>query len=722
MKMPIASRLLIGTLIACSAVARETTVPNEGLHSNTPRVHALIGATVFISPDQSVEDATIVLRDGLIESVNANSEIPDDARVWDFSDKVIYPGFIDAYTHYGMPAGLKPSKPRSPYAEGPPPPRSSAPSQPGPKYWNPLVTPERDSAYYFKAAAKDAEALSDIGFTAVATFPGHGIFRGQGTLVNANGKALNESALGLKIAQHISFDLSPRNRSVSADPYPTSLMGSMALVRQALYDAQWQADVSDAYKQNPIDFERPEENAALSELRPVISQNQFVVFNAQDELDYQRIHRIADEFSIDYAILGNGYEYRRAEILKGSGATLILPLSFPEAPYVQRYQQSLDLSLEQLQHWEFAPSNAAFLAKNDIPFCITTYTLQNPAKEFWSRIRNAVKRGLAEEDALAAITTNPAALYNVDDRLGSIESGKIANLTIATGNLFSDKNAKITHLWIDGDYVEKKPSRKATLTGEWTFEWNGIDGFETATITQSGPKSTLKVGDAKIPLSQFEKEIQFTIQENQLMSSEGDGIARLNAYIDGTQLTGSGRLANLNPFSWTANRIETSSAETDLNENDSSESENDVSDLVFDRYPAGAFGVQTGEAPESILIRNAAVWTSSDEGVLEGVDVLVRNGRFDRVAKNIRAPRGAIIIDAEGKHVTPGLIDCHSHMAMSRGVNESGSAISVEVRAADIINPVNINVYRQLAGGLTTANLLHGSANPMGGQSQVMCA
>jgi len=142
--------------------------------------------------------------------------------------------------------------------------------------------------------------------------------------------------------------------------------------------------------------------------------------------------------------------------------------------------------------------------------------------------------------------------------------------------------------------------------------------------------------------------------------------------------------------------------------------------LVFDRYPAGAYGIGEREQPETILVKNATLWTCGPAGTLARADLLVKNGKISRIGKRLRAPRGALVIDAEGKHVTPGIIDCHSHIAASRGLNESGSAISVEVRVGDIINPVDINIYRQLAGGVTTSNILHGSANPMGGQNQVI--
>lgn len=706
-------------MLPITAIARDTTVPVEGLHQNTPRVHALTNAKIVVSPSKTLESGSIVIRDGLIEAVGSNIEIPADARVRNLAGKTVYPGFIDAYSHFGMPAGLKPQKPRNPYADGPPPKPAPTPKQPGPAYWNPLVTPERDASTFFSASPKEAESMQSMGFTTAAVFPGRGIFRGQGLLVNLSGKPLNEAAIDSSIAQHLAFEIAQRDRSASTSPYPTSLMGSIALIRQALYDADWQSKSQADYRQNPNRMERPVANAALDSLAPLIDNSQLGLFVAHDELDFQRIAKIADEFSIRYAIVGNGYEYRRASILKEIGSTIVTPLSFPKAPRTDEYGPSLDISLERLQHWDFAPSNPAFLAKNGIPFCLTSYALSDPEKSFWERMRQAVQRGLSESDALHAITMAPAKLYGSEKRLGTIETGKIANLVVASANLFQEKSAQIEGIWIDGDYTERKPARIESLEGEWTFNWQEVNGFETAEVVKAHGKLVLQSDKKKIPLTQTEKEIRFNLDQS-LLGLDTEGTARLQAYIDSDEISGLGHLADGTSFSWKATRTGESGTDDEKPNPDTDEESENSPALVFDRYPAGAFGVGKTDHPDVILLQNATIWTSGPNGILENSDLLIRRGRIDKIGSDLKAPRGGKIIDCTGKYITPGLIDCHSHTAMSRGVNEAGSAITVEVRVADIVNPVDINLYRQLAGGLTTANLLHGSANPMGGQNQVI--
>lgn len=136
---------------------------------------------------------------------------------------------------------------------------------------------------------------------------------------------------------------------------------------------------------------------------------------------------------------------------------------------------------------------------------------------------------------------------------------------------------------------------------------------------------------------------------------------------------------------------------------------------AFDK-PVGSNLPQT----ESLLIRNATIWTSEDAGILEGADIQFSNGKITAIGKNLPASAGVAIIDGTGLHVTPGIIDCHSHTAVVGGVNEGSNIITAECRIVDVLDPDDINIYRQLAGGTTAANILHGSANAIGGQNAVV--
>jgi imidazolonepropionase-like amidohydrolase len=660
-------------------LAREDTTPVNGLHLNTARVHALTNATVVVAPGQVLKNTTVVVRDGLIESVGEKIEAPEDARIWDMTGKTVYAGFIDAYSQYGMPEGLKTFR-FDGSQDGPPKKMAPTPDQTGQAYWNPLVTPERDPLDYFQANTKAAGSLNDDGFTSVATFPARGIFRGQGLLVHTDGSPIQNSTIKSNLAQHIAFDLWNQSRSErpkNGNTYPASGMGSIALVRQTLYDAQWYKQATEAYQTNPGNIEPPEKNSALEALQPFINQTQWALFKADHELVYQRIEKVADEFGFKFAILGNGYEYRRAEILREMGTTVIIPLSFPGTPHVERSDKSLSMSLEQLQHWELAPSNAAFLAKAGVPLCFTGHFNSGSGNGVWNAIRKSVKRGLSEEDALAAITTNPAKLYNIDGRLGTIEKGKIANLVVATGNLFSDSKARVSELWIQGEYIEKKPANEIALQGFWHFTWSGVTGFEEAEIKGEANKFTLKIGDTILSVSYENKEIIFAVSPTVLGEEKKEGLVRLQAFVTGDTLSGSGQLPNGKGFSWSAQRMLTEKPTVEVSPEKKDEKEPEIPELVFDRYPAGVHGVDVREKYDSVLIQNTTLWTSGPEGKLEDSDLLIENGKIKAIGKNLKAPRDALVIDGDGKHVTPGLIDCHSHVGGSEGLNEGGSAKSV---------------------------------------------
>jgi len=122
----------------------------------------------------------------------------------------------------------------------------------------------------------------------------------------------------------------------------------------------------------------------------------------------------------------------------------------------------------------------------------------------------------------------------------------------------------------------------------------------------------------------------------------------------------------------------------------------------------------------TVVVQNATIWTQGPDGRLDRADLLVRDGKIVKVGRGLSVPSDAQVIDGTGKHVTPGLIDCHSHTAIRGGVNEGSNNVTAEVRVDDVLDPRDIDLYRELAGGLTAAHALHGSANSIGGQDAIV--
>ncbi len=685
-------------LLSCGILLSQSTQHIEGIRQNTPSVHALKNITIVQSPGKRIEKGTIVIRDGIIQSVGANIAIPADAREWDCAGLTAYAGLIDLYTDYGQ---TKP-KPQTGQIE----------QVRGANYWNRNVKANYSVAENILYDKESAEKFRASGFTTVLSVPQNGILKGSSVLVNLGKDEPNSQILQSNVFQHSTI-----MRENFPDDYPDSHMGVIAVIRQTLIDAKWYFDAQKIYAKNPHQ-QRPEENATLASLENVISGKQSIVIETNDELKELRASNIAKEFSLKWILRGNGYEYRRIEAIKDLKVSVILPVNFPDAPSVDTPEDAFKTSYEELRHWDFASENPARLKKAGVNFALTTNQLKDLSK-FRAMVKTAIDCGLSNDDALASLTTIPAQMVGMEKHLGSIEAGKIANIVVTDGNLFSEKT-KIQESWIEGIRYEIKLKHYADVRGTWKYSLHfssikkdtgslDISGEIEAPVVNvlKGTKS-IKAQSASLSFKQFS------------FSFDGDslglkGIIRLSGSINDSTMFGLLELSDGSSGLWNATRNKAYEEKSD-----SAKPAIPVcstNELVF---PDGAFGRKEIPRQEDVLIKNATLWTSGPQGNLEGTDLLVSKGKITKIGKGLSAPKGATVIDAQGKHVTSGLIDAHSHTAISEGVNEAGQAITAEVRIGDVINADDINIYRQLAGGLTVVNQLHGSANAIGGQNSVI--
>ncbi|MEY2520583.1 MAG: hypothetical protein QOF24_2342 [Verrucomicrobiota bacterium] len=703
--------LLASLYLAASSLAQLSTIPKQGIRENDPRLHALTNARIITAPGKTIEKGTVLIRDGLIVEAGADVKVPAEARVWDLSGKTIYPGFIDSYSRLGLPETLQPEPLRSdvdlddPNAKPKEIPREHAK---GMHSWNPRVTPERKAADYLNLDKKATRKLRDLGFTSALIVPARGIFRGSSALINLQEADVDSMVVAPLVAQHIAFDFDREGDR----GYPNSLMGAIALIRQSYLDASWYQAAQDAYRKSPATTERPETNASLAALADQAQHNP-AVFEAEDELDLLRALRIAEEFKLKPILLGNGYEYRVRKALAEKKTPIILPLDFPKVPEIERPEQAVEIRLDELQHWDRAPSNPARLAEAGIPFALTTQKLEKPEKDFWSRLRLAIRRGLSKEAALAALTTTPAEMFGVADRLGTIAPGRMANLVIASGDLFGD-DARVLTTWVDGRYYDIELGADRDLRGTWEITAEG----KTLPLIVEGKLEKLdaKLAGEKITLSIKEDAVLLVAPAK--LFEKGEGSIRLTGQIVGETIAGNGEAPPTANVRWSAKRT---AAYTPTKKPDEKPSALDKPLDFPETYPAGAFGRSAlPEQAKTVLIQGATIWTSGPQGTLQNADLLVTAGKISAVGPGLKAPGGATVIDGKGMHVTPGIVDCHSHTAISRGVNESSHAVTCEVRIGDVIDATDIGLYRELAGGVTSANVLHGSANPMGGQNQVI--
>jgi len=694
MKIPFRNRLgIILTVCLCAfcipTVSSGQTAPVIGLHENTPNVTAFTNVRIVVSPKTVIEDATLVARDGSIESVGRDIDIPPDAVVHSLEGKTIYPGFIDLYTHYGIPEKLPDS------------------TDTVTLHWNAAVRPERNTAGLFQADEKDSQALRKSGFTTVLSFPGKGIFRGEGALILLNDSEPNQAVLKENTAQSLAL----HGRS---DDYPRSLQGRIALIRQTLLDTQWYSAAWKAYTVDPGGQKAPEVNLSLAALKPYADGVRPVVIETSGVYDIFRGMDIANEYGLNVWFRGNGYEYRRLTAVKNAAARLIIPINFPEPPDVSTDETSLRV----LRHWDFAPENPARLSHAGIDFSLTTSGAEKK-EDFLKNLRTAVKYGLLPDKALKALTITPAEWLNMTHLLGTLEKGKIANLIITDGDIFED-TTKILDTWVAGKQFEINPVPEVDIRGTWALRLTPNNRIGTMELEISGeqtkPVVKAVVGDKTV------KALDTAIDKRLVMYAfHGDslgyeGVIRMTGMMEKNMMLGHGTWGDGAVFQWEAKLTKPWQAEPDTTEVKAV----DVTELQI-VYPEGAFGRTTPDMlQENILIKNATLWTSGPDGIIENSDMLVKKGEIDKIGRNLKAPKDAVIIDATGKYITPGLIDAHSHLAITGGINEGTHAITSETRISDVIDPGNINIYRQLAGGLTMACIIHGSANPIGGQNAVI--
>jgi imidazolonepropionase-like amidohydrolase len=376
----------------------------------------------------------------------------------------------------------------------------------------------------------------------------------------------------------------------------------------------------------------------------------------------ERAAQIATEAGLNFALISCGQEWRRPELAKASHATFIVPLNFPSLPKLPSEGDWEQVTLDQLRAWDWAPENAALLRKQGLELAFTTYGLDDK-KKFRQNLRLALDRGLSEDDALAALTTTPAKLCGVSDRLGSIEAGKLANLTIVEGTNYFSPESKVREVWIDGRLYRSAPEEPKPAKSDEAVGAKPASPEEGAPTQEKTNAPTVKAS-SKSETAKSEKpaEEKKDKKKEQLRDARKTRLAR-------SPLEGRGSLTN----------------------------------------------------PASILIRNATIWTCGPQGVLTNGDVFFARGKVETIGA-LKADLGpdTLVIDGHGMHITPGLIDCHSHTAILGAVNEGTLPSTAMVRIRDVVNSETGNLHEQLAGGVTTVNLLHGSANPIGGQNCVI--
>ncbi len=696
--------LLLLVLFACSflGACAQDTYPVNGVADQKHVAFVFTNARIYIDYKTRIDTAMLVVREGKIEAVGKALKVPVDAVMIDLKGKFVYPSFIDVYADCGMPEARKARVGEDGYPQ-------FLSNTRGAYNWNQAIRPETDAYKLFSNDDKKADELRKLGFGAALTHQKDGIARGTGVFVVLSDEKENKCILKDRASAHYSFE-----KGSSTQDYPSSLMGSIALLRQTYYDARWYQQAST----NPLDAEY---NISLDAFNKEQSLPQ--VFEVCDKYAVLRADRLAKEFGVQYIIKGNGDEYQRVQEIAATKMPLILPVNFPASFDMEDIYDGAQPTLGEMKHWELASYNPWYLQQAGVPFAFTTSDLKDK-KDFIKNVRKAIEHGLTEEQALRALTETPAALLLMQNQVGALRPGMVANFTISTKPIF-DKDNILMENWVAG--------KQFIINDTEPKDLRGIYEFHVASLPVLKASITGELNDPKLLLDDDTAKAKGSISRNgkfmnisfELMRREPKGILRLSSDPDRMgSLSGKAQLPDGTWVPW--NAVKVSELVAEAKKDTVKKVKETPGDVTF---PNRAYGWHTKPTAESILIKNATVWTNEQEGILQNTDVYISGGKIVKVGKDLAsspelkvalAAGKTRMLDGTGKHLAAGIIDEHSHIAITRGVNEGTQAVTSEVRIGDVVTADDINIYRALSGGVTSAHLLHGSSNPIGGQTQLI--
>ncbi len=474
------------------------------LHAQTeavpPADYALINARIVVAPGRVIERGTIRIVDGRIAAVGERLTVPPGVVQLDLAGKTVYPGLIDAATTVGMPrmGGEGAGRGRG---GGGPAPQQAGSQQSGRSSPPPEADPSQMAADVFSPSEGDLEAYRGAGVTTLGlAFESSGIFPGQTAAVSTGSSEASELVLRAPVSMQVTFG---RRRG----GYPSTLMGAVAYIKQAFYDAEHDRRVADAFARNPAASPRPTYDAEHRALGAVVAGSLPVWVFGSTERDLERVIETMRELRIqNYVIVGAQEGHRVTDMLKTVGKPVIVSLNFPRPDAItgrvfelhvapMSGEDSVDIQADSAAV-RLARSNAGALSRAGVPIALASYGLTGPG-EFRNRILAAIEAGLTKDEALRALTISPARMLGLESAIGTIESGKIANLVVVEGDLFS-KDGKIRQVFVEGERFEVRESEAGgrggrgggrgggpapSAAGDWLGSMEGPSGTMAFTLT-----------------------------------------------------------------------------------------------------------------------------------------------------------------------------------------------------------------------------------------------
>lgn len=686
------------------AIAAQTVISEE---IRLKRPLAITNIKVVTSPGTVLEKGTILIEDGRIVAVGADVAVPAHAERFEGSGLVAYPGFIDALSHRGISRTEPASEELARLADESPDVREGVQSATVEGYRR-LVHPSWRTAELFDASDAKREDFRSAGFTTALVAPRPVIFSGESAVVAMGDVPARRSIVRERVAQHAAMVTRPdsgggrRRGGGDGGGYPGTTMGAIALFRQTLSDAEWHRELQ-AWSSRQTAAERLPVDRELEALWPIIDGELPTALMANTETEIHRVLDLAAEFGLRPIIVGGKEAWKAAARLKDENVPVILSLKWSEEPKkpskkaaepaasvkideAEATARGIDRSPvfdrawedqpwepkrvydERVRLWEEEIDNAKRLHEAGVRFALGSFEMKSP-DEVMKQLRKAIERGLPEDAAISALTTTAADILDLETDCGRVAAGQCANLTLMSGPL-SEKDGSVKWVVVDGQLfdVTRRDDRGPKGDGEGRGPGRrGGRGSKETEGTDEAPATSMPADDG---------------------GKSGDAAATTSSAPAASQ-----------PTTTSAPSDEPAWPEF-------------ASEIEADRTPR----FRTGG---NLLIRNATLLTIVN-GDMAQTDLLVKDGRIAAIGTNLSAPEGATTVDLHGYFVSPGLIDPHSHMCISGGVNEWSLSVTPEVRIADVVNPKDTGAFRALAGGITMIHTMHGSANTIGGQNAIL--
>ena len=711
---PKSAILLIAAAITVGLSALPLRSADESLDYR-PDAYAIRGATLIVAPGRSIEGGTVVVRKGIIEAVGpgASVKIPGDAEVIEGKGLVVYAGFLDLYTTLGQTPGQVRSQVgagRTPKSSDFAFPRTPVDNRNG-------MTPEFEVANVLDLPDVLGEERHKLGFTDLVAAPAGSIVTGQSAVASLSRLPRRESIVKAPLALHIklaapSEPAPPPNpgdppavamrrfRATGAIGYPVALMGVVAHLRQAMLDSD-HADILAAHYETKGGV-RPAFDPALKALHAAKTGALPVWWEANTRDEIHRALDLTEEFGTTAVIVGGRESGKVADRLKAKRVPVVLRIDFPDepkAPTEADYRakpesertEPLRTLNDRASRWKERAGTAAALSKAGVKFAFASDGITK-AETFPAQVRKTIAAGLSRDAALDALTRRAAEIAGVDRRLGTIEVGKMGHLVAMTAP-FDDEKAKVRYVLADGIKFDLEktttPTKGAGKRGEGrtpkNVDTNADEDDEPKTAKTAEPKTKAEPPKAVTPEDQGKTRPApaDTPKDAKKAEPKKDDTKKADAKKDDAKPA-----APPKPFVDVATEFDA------------------------DRKPT----IKTGG---TVFLKDAVILTGT-KGTIPKGSILVKDGKIVAVGPDLKAPDGVQVIDAAGLVAMPGIIDTHSHMAISGGVNEMSLSVVPEVRVKDVVTGDDETIFRAAAGGTTSARLLHGSANTIGGQDAVI--